>query len=243
MAQSKPANEEVADQATKAERDQQERDRQDQEQGQSREPAINIAASTLRGIGQFFDMQAATARIMLRAQARAASALGAPDFSRLFQINDDRGTRLFSAATENLSQLMQQVDGPLTEGSSQISRLMEQRAIDLTERWKYGLEELQQQATESIQELKELSRQQAEEMARATESLTAATRETLREGGEQFRATVRQSREMAARQAEMLRQETERAAGEAENASRESHQGAERSRSLRSNSGQAHRAA
>lgn len=190
------------------------------EDGAGRQPAINLTVSTLRTLGQLFDMQAATARIMWRAQARAASAFGAPDFSRMFQVSDDRGHRLFSAVTDNVSQMLQQV-GPLTEVHSQMGRMFEQGAIDLNERWKIGVEEMQQQAKESILELKELSDQQVEEMARATESLTDATRASLREGGEKFRATVRQGREVAARQAEMMRGEAEQAAGEAEDEGRD----------------------
>jgi gas vesicle protein len=239
MANTKPANEDVADQGSaKTERSGQQECGED---GKGRQPGVNIAVSTLRSLGQFLDMQAATSRIMWRAQARAASAFGAPDYSRLFQVNDDRGQRLFSAATDNLTQILQQADGPLTEVPSQFSRMLEQQTINLTERWKYGLEEMQQQATESMKEIKELSLQQAEEMARTTESLTEATRATLREGGEQFRATVRQGREIAAQQAETLRQETERAAAEVEDEVRESRQGAERGRP-RANGGQSTRA-
>lgn len=229
MANLKQANEEMADQGS-AETEgaaQQERGAA----GKGRQATVNIAVSTLRSLGQFLDMQAATTRIMWQTQARAAAAFGVPDYSRLFQVNDERGQRLFSAATENLSQMLQQADGPLTEVPSQIGRMLEQRTINMTERWKYGLEEMQQQATESMKEIKELSLQQAEEMTRTTESLTEATRTTLREGGEQFRESVRQGREMAAQQAEMIREETEQAADEAEEKGREGRQAGERGRS------------
>lgn len=238
MVNTKPANEVDQGAANTQSVAQQERG----EDGNGRQPAANIAVSTLRSLGQFLDMQAATTRIMWRAQARAASAFGAPDYSRLFQVNDDRGQRLFSAATENLTQILQQANGPLTEVPSQIGRMLEQQTINLTERWKHGLEEMQQQATESMKEIKELSLQQAEEMARTTESLTEATRATLREGGEQFRATVRQGREIAAQQAETVRQKTERAAEEVEEEVRVSREVAERGRS-RGNGGERPRAA
>jgi hypothetical protein len=229
MAHLKQANEETADQGSaETERAaQQEHD----EAGKGRQPTVNIAVSTLRSLGRFLDMQAATTRIMWQTQARAAAAFGVPDYSRLFQVNDERGQRLFSAATDNLSQIIQQADGPLTEMPSQIGRMLEQRTINLTERWKYGLEEMQQQTTESMKEIKELSLLQAEEMTRATESLTEATRTTLREGGEQFRESVRQGREMATQQAEAIREESELVANEAEETGRESRQGAERGRS------------
>lgn len=195
------------------------------QQKQRKSAAANLTMTTLRGLGQFYDMQAATTRIMLRAQMRAASALGLPDYSRIFEVSDDRATRLFSAATENLAQFVEQEDGSLAEVPSQVIRLFEQQAIDANERWKHGLEELHQQAAESIEELKELSRQQAEEIARATESLSEATEESLREGSEQFRATVRQGREAGIRQAQAIREGAERAASEGEEAVEEGAEG------------------
>jgi len=189
--------------------------------------ASNFTANALRGLGQIYDMQAATMRAMLRTQTRAASAFGLPDYSRLFEIGDDRALHLYSSVTENLVSFVNQADGSLTEIPSQICRLLEQQAIDITERWKYGLEELQQQASESMQELKELSRQQAEELARASESLTTATQSTLREGGEQFRAAVSHGRELAGRQSEGMRKEGESFAGDVQESIKEGGQAAE----------------
>lgn len=235
------------DRQQESQREQQQGSQRGQQQGdQSRErkPSVNVAVTSLRSFGQFFDMQAATMRTLMRAQMRAASVLGMPDYSRLFQINDDRALHLFSATTENIAQLVRQADGTFTEVPTQVFRLLEQQAIDATEHWKHGLEELQHQATESMEELKQLSHQQADELSRASESLTDATRETLREGGEQFRATVRQGREIAGRQTEAARKEGERTAGamrEAANQAKdEQHrpgEGVERTTTLRSGSG------
>ncbi|MCG2578764.1 hypothetical protein LZ012_17335, partial [Dechloromonas sp. XY25] len=106
---------------------------------QRRSETINMATGALRSFGQFCDMQAATARIMWRAQVRAASAFGLPDYSRMFEVEDDRATRLFSAATENIVQFVDQEGEVLNEVPSQVFRLFEKQAIDVTERWKYGL--------------------------------------------------------------------------------------------------------
>jgi hypothetical protein len=175
---------------------------------------INLTATTLRSLGHLYDMQAATARIVMRAQARAFSALGLPDYSHIFQVADDRTKRLFSSTTETLLQSSQHASSTNGEIQQHLGRLWEQQAMDLTETWRQGLEELQNQGTESLNELQELVRQQADEMAAATESLTDVTRETLREGGEQFRATVRQgferTRDLTSRQAEATKREGER---------------------------------
>ena len=195
-------------------------------QTQNRSSANNFTASALRSLGQFYDVQAATTRAMLRTQTRAASAFGLPDYSRIFEVADERALRLYSSATENLVSFFNQADGTLTEIPSQFCRLLEQQAIDITERWKDGLEELQHQAIESMQEFRELSRQQTDELARAAESISSATQSTLREGGEQFRSAVGQGREMAGRQSEAMRKEGERFAGNVEESAQEGRQAA-----------------
>lgn len=186
-----------------------------QTSGRDRAPlGINMTATAMRNLGQLYDMQAATARVVLRAQSRAFSALGLPDYSHLFEVADDRTTRMFSTTAETLLQSANHANSTGGEIQQHLGRLWEQQAMDLTETWRQGLEELQAQGYESLNELKQLVRQQADEMAMATESLTDVTRETLREGGEQFRATVRQgferSREVVGQQAEATRREAER---------------------------------
>ena len=216
MAHSAAANDKVSERSASASPEQ-----------NPRTVASNFTATALRSLGQLYDMQAATARAMLRTQMRTASAFGLPDYSRIFEIGDERALHLYSSATENLVSFVNQADGSLTEIPSQICRLLEQQAIDVTERWKYGLEELQQQASESMRELKELSRQQVEELARASESISSATQSSLREGGEQFRAAVSQGREMVGRQSEAMRKEGERVAGDFQEATRDGAEAAE----------------
>jgi len=187
-----------------------------EERGEGRALGINMTATTARSLGQLYDIQAAAARVVLRAQARALSALGLPDYSHLFEVADERTKRMFSTTTEALLQSANHASSTGGEIQQHLGRLWEQQAMDLTETWRQGLEELQTQGSESLNELKELVRQQADEMLLATESLTDVTRETLREGGEQFRATLRQgferSREVVGRQTEATRREAERVA-------------------------------
>lgn len=189
---------------------------------QRRSEAVNMATGALRSLGQFCDMQAATARIMWRAQIRAASAFGLPDYSRMFEVQDDRATRLFSAATENLVQFVGQEGEVFNEVPSQVYRLFEKQAIDATERWKYGLQEFREQATQSLEELKELARQQAEEIARATEQFSEASTASLRESGEEFRNASRQGREAMSRQGEAMERDVRAEAEEGSEEGRES---------------------
>lgn len=209
------------------------------EGGQGRSDSINMATGALRSLGQFYDMQAATARIVMRAQIRAASAFGLPDYSRMFQVEDDRANRLFSAATDNLVQFVNQEQEVLNEVPAQVYRLFEKQAIDVTERWKHGLKEFQQQATQSLEELKEMSRQQAEEISRATEMLTQASTASLRESGEDFRNAARQGREAMSQQGEQM----ESSMREQQEASRQGQQGQGQESEEGSESGARRRAA
>ncbi|HJV24414.1 MAG TPA: hypothetical protein VJ673_01960 [Aromatoleum sp.] len=179
--------------------------------GRQTEAMSNLAQTTMRSFGQWCDLHAATARVVLRAQLRAAAAFGLPNWASLFELADDRSLRLFSASTDNAVRFAGRMNDTSAEIQGYVIRLLEQQAIDFSERWGYGLEELQRQTAESLEQLKALSRQQADEMARATESLSDATRASLREGGEQFRATVRQgmqfSRDIAERQNDVMNTE------------------------------------
>ncbi|MCK0508359.1 hypothetical protein [Aromatoleum anaerobium] len=192
--------------------------------GRGREP-VDMAATTLRGFGQLYDMEAASARIFMRAQARALSAMGFPDYSHFFELADERAKRLFSTTTDTLLQSNRHANRTAGEIQRHLGRLWEQQTMDLTEAWQTGLQELQHQATESLDDLKELVRQQADELAMATDSLSESTRETLREGGEQFRATMREgferSRELTGRQAETALRQGEELAEETREAGEE----------------------
>ena len=200
------------------------RGQQESPGGRGREP-VDMTATTLRGFGQLYDMEAASARIFMRAQARAFSAMGFTDYSHLFELPDDRAKRLFSTATDTLLQSNRPANRTAGEIQRHLGQLWEQQTMDLTEAWQTGLQELQHQATESLDDLKELVRQQADEIAMATDSLSESTRETLREGGEQFRATMREgferSRELTGRQAETARHQGEELAEEAREAGEE----------------------
>lgn len=192
--------------------------RQSRSGGQGRSPStINIAAIALRGLSEAYDMQVAATRLALQTQARAAVAFGWPDFSDLFRVGDDRAKRAFASGTEQLLHCAEQAKETMSEVQRHIGKLIEYNAINAAENWQQGLEEFGVQAEESLDQMKELARQQVEEAMRAAESFGEATREAVREGGEQFRETVRhgaeRGRELISEQSETIRKEGERATG------------------------------
>jgi vacuolar-type H+-ATPase subunit H len=221
MAQPRHASQSSDQRSRSAEQDRDQQSSQENQQSQGRSAPVNLTANALRTMGQFFDMQTAMMRTLLRAQMRAGASLGFRDYSPLLQVADERTLSLFSAMTDHVTQFNRQADDILNEIHSHLGRVIEKQMIDLTERTQYGLEEFKNQATESMEEIRELSRQQAEEMTRTNESLTDAARNTVREGGEQFRAIIQQGREVISRQAETIREESERAAAAGQEAMQE----------------------
>lgn len=191
-------------------------------EGHSHSPSISIPVIAMRGIGRIYDIQIAAARLMLQTQASTARAFGWPDYSGLFKIADERARRIFSAGTEQILSLAEQANETTSEVQRQVGRMLESQAIHEAENWQRGLEEIGVQAEESLDEFKELARQQAEESIRATENIGDQSREAIREGGERLRQTVRhgmeQGRELAAQEGSAVREQTEEAGSERETA-------------------------
>src|SRR5437868_3487317 len=63
---------------------------------QGRQSQAHLTSLALRSIGQVYDMNLSAARVLLQTQARAASALGLPDWSGLFNSVDVRARHVFS---------------------------------------------------------------------------------------------------------------------------------------------------
>jgi hypothetical protein len=184
------------------------------ERGQPRIPSpVNITAIALRSLSGVYDMQLSAARLALQTQARAAVALGWPDYSELFRLGDGQAKRTFAKGTEQLLHSAQQAGATISEIQRELGTLMERNAEALAESWQQGLEEIGIQAEESLEEMKELTRQQVEEAMRAAESLGDATRQAVRESSEKFRETVRQGaergRELMSEQGEAVREQGE----------------------------------
>lgn len=160
--------------------------------------SMSIPGIAFRGIGRLCDMQMAATRLMLQTQASAACALGMPDYSGLFRIADDRAKRVFSSGAEQLLQLAERTNETTSEIQREMGRLLEVQTVNEAENWQRGLEELGAQAEESLEEFKEMARQQAEEALRIAEQFSQESREAMRQGGE----TAERQGEAAGRHAE-----------------------------------------
>ena len=167
----------------------QQRDWVDQQQDRG---ALQFTSVALRGVGQVYDINLAAARVLLQTQARAAAAFGWPDFSELFNTADRRTRGVFSSSAEQILHTARRASEAASELQRQLGRVVETQAVTVAENWQRGLEEIGQQADESLTQLSETVRQQAEEARRATESLGRASRESVRQGSEQWRESTQE---------------------------------------------------
>lgn len=141
---------------------------------------VNMAEIALRGTALLFDIQMEAARNMMQMQARTATVLGAPDYSDLFRMVDDRAKRLFSTSAEQILNSARQANETVAEMQRQIGRLMEQQTVELTEEMRQGIEQLGRHTQEGLQQVRQVVEQEAEELQRATEQAARGNGEQQR---------------------------------------------------------------
>jgi hypothetical protein len=160
-----------------------------------RPSSVSVTSLALRGLGQVYDMNLAATRVMLQTQARAASVLGFPDWSGVFDQVDERARHVFSASAEQLVETTQRASEVASDLQRQVGRVVETQAATVAESLQHGLEELSTQANEGLKQLCDTARQQADEAERVAQTMSEEMRETLRQGGEQMRNAMRQGGE------------------------------------------------
>jgi hypothetical protein len=164
-------------------------------EGQGRPTPAQLTALALRSIGQVYDMNLSAARVLLQTQARAASAIGLPDWSGLFNTVDERARHVFSAGAEQLVNTTQRANEVAAELQREVGRVVETQTTTVAETLKQGLEELGAQANEGLTQLVQTVRQQAEEAERAASSVNEQMRDTMQQGGEQARDTLQRGQQ------------------------------------------------
>lgn len=163
-------------------------------QGRQQSPA-HLTSLALRSIGQVYDMNLSAVRVMLQTQARAASALGLPDWSSLFTSMDDRARHVFSTGTEQLVNTAKRANEAAAELQREVGRVVETQATTVAETLKQGFEELGTQATEGLDQLIQTAREQAEEAERVASALGDEMRETMEDASNQTREATRRAGE------------------------------------------------
>lgn len=149
-------------------------------------------AIALRSLGQVYDINVATTRVLLQAQARAASAFGWPDWSNLFDQVDDRTRHVFSTGAEQLVQATQRANDAALELQQQVGRVVQTQAATVAESLQNSLQEIGEQTGAGLRQLCDNARLHAEEAERVAQSAGQEFRDTLREGSAHARQAMRE---------------------------------------------------
>ena len=165
--------------------------------GEGRHTPVHLTALALKSIGQVYDMNLSATRVLLQTQARAASALGLPDWSGLFNVVDERARHVFSAGADQWLDTAQRANDAAAELQREVGRVVETRATAVAQTLQQGLEELGSQANEGLNQLVQTARDQAEEAERVASSIGEEVRDTMRQGSEQMRSDMQRGREVA----------------------------------------------
>jgi len=158
----------------------------------SRAATVQVASLAWRSLGQLADINVAATRVLLQTNARAASALGWPDWSGVFDQADERARRLFSDGVEQLVDAARRANDAAAELQHQVGRVVETQTVTVAESLQQGLQELGNQASVGLNQLCEAAREQADEAERLAQSVTQQVKDSVREGGQQLRDMTRQ---------------------------------------------------
>jgi hypothetical protein len=162
-------------------------------------PALNATSLTLRSFGALYDMQLATARLMLQSQARAAAMFGLPDYSEMFSLADERTRRVFASGTEQMLRTSERTSEALAEIRRHIVHAAERQTASLVDNWTRGLEELGDQTEQGLMKISEAARRQAEEVERSVEQQKIEQQKAEKGGQEAVAHNRRHTDELAER--------------------------------------------
>jgi hypothetical protein len=158
----------------------------------ARPSPAQATAIALRSLGQVVDINLATTRALLQAQARTASAFGWPDWSNLFDQVDERTRHVFSTGAEQLVQAAQRANDAAMELQQQVGRVVQSQAATIAENLQHSLQEIGEQTGEGLRQLCDGARLQAEQAERVAQSASEEFRDTLREGSAHARQAFRE---------------------------------------------------
>ena len=154
-------------------------------EGGGRPAPVHLTALAMRSWGQLYDMNLSAARVLLQTQARAASALGLPDWSGLLDSVDERARHVFSAGAEQFVNTAQRANEVAAELQREVGRVVETEAATVAQTFQQGLQQLGTQVNEGFEQLVKTARDQAEEAERVASAVGEEVRSTMEEGEEE----------------------------------------------------------
>lgn len=126
--------------------------------------AANIADIMVQGAARIVELQASTARVLLRAQGRSAAMFGAPDWSEALGRNGtDHFSQLFAAGAQQALNVFRHTTETLSLVQQQVGQLVEQQTAEVAEQLRQGVEEVSRRTEETLDQLRQTTQQAAEE--------------------------------------------------------------------------------
>jgi len=132
--------------------------------GQQAQAPLQLATFALRALGQACELNLSASRALLQTQARAASAVGWPDWSPLFDAVDEPTRRLLSVNTDQWVTTAQRAGEVASQLQREVERLVETQATNVVQAVEQGLQKLGSQAEQTFDQLAETAQQQAQAM-------------------------------------------------------------------------------
>lgn len=139
--------------------------------GSGNQAQINMAEIYLKGTALLFDIQLQAARNLLKIQMQTATMLGAPDYSHLLHVADERATQLFSMGTDQVVKSARKANETIVEMQRQIGRVVEQQAELASEQMRTGIEEIGRRTEEGLQQVREMAQKSGEELERTGQAM------------------------------------------------------------------------
>lgn len=147
------------------------RDRESQGQGNGgprdgQERSMHLIDLTFRSWGQVYDLQMSAARMLLRTQSRAVSAMGFPDWGGLFDGADERARYLFSTGAAQWFSSARRANDAMVELQREVGRLLDTETATLAQMLQQDLTRFGDRASQGFTELVEKVREGADEAER-----------------------------------------------------------------------------
>ena len=125
---------------------------------------INIAEIFLQQSTRLIESQAATARAVMRTQARTLAALGGPDLSSLYAPENERQfSEFLKTSTDQAVRLMRQTTGAMRELQQVFTQLVSQQTGQLTAQIRASTDEIGTRTQQVQQQVLDATKQTAQQ--------------------------------------------------------------------------------
>ena len=130
---------------------------------------VNIAEIFLQQSARLLETQAATARAIMRTQARSFAALGGPDWSSLYTPENERQfSEFLKTSTDQAVSFMRQTNETMRQFQQVFQQLVSQQTGQLTAQIRTSAEEIGERTQQVQQQVREASQHAAQQVRDAS---------------------------------------------------------------------------